>query len=73
MYYTPSHICIRFYEVSMSDYARPLCSIDILEEYYALTGSIAKKILYIYPKNLIVDRWKIYRWLTKTIKDYRRI
>ena len=63
---------IRFVEVSDPEYRRLICRINIYEDYYNFVGFIPRLSTTIPVKNFISDRWKIHRWVDKTIKEYRR-
>lgn len=69
---SPDHAYIKFIEISDSEYSRPLCQINIFKEDYALTGSIATGSVYYKPKGFAIDKFRIYRWLRKTIKEYQK-
>ena len=69
---SPTHAYINFIEVSDPKYLRPLCHIDIFTHGYKLVSSFSEMAIYYRTRGLIRDRLKIYRWLRKTIKNYRR-
>ena len=66
-----THAYVTFTEISNNEDPKYVCRINVYENLYTLAGPMGTGTMRIDPKNTIVDRWRIYRWLDKTIKNYR--
>lgn len=73
----PSTTCIRFFKI-YDMIIMPICSISVYINGYNLIkydNEFPGKLLpirYIKCKGFIIDRWRIYRWLNKIIKEYNK-
>ena len=67
-----THVYIGFMDISDSNYAIPVCRINLFVDRYSLTSSVVIGPTYVYAKGFIRDRWRVYKWLDDVIKEYKK-